>query len=67
MKLTLTIAALLLSSTGAFALGAMTPRPDCPVVQTDPSDVNHPVTYQCAQGVGGGKYIRPDPCIKPTK
>lgn len=45
--------ATLAMSTQVFALGAITQRPDCQIIASDPSDVNHPVTYQCNARVGG--------------
>ena len=55
-KTLLTTAALIaaMAFTGYFegpahAIGAITPRPNCEIIPTDPADVNHPVTYQCSQ------------------
>ena len=52
--LLLTLFSVMALSTQAFAIGAITPRPDCQIIQTDAADINHPVTYNCANPMRGG-------------
>ncbi len=48
-----------ISAAQAFQIGAITPRPDCVIVPTDPADVNHPVTYTCNTRISGDKSQQP--------
>jgi hypothetical protein len=60
-KTLLTTAALIaaMAITGYFegpahALGAITPRPDCEIIPSDPADINKPITYGSCSGASSG-------------